>query len=31
MSEYDLHQIDQITTEHRYAKGDVIIEESSPA
>jgi HD-GYP domain-containing protein (c-di-GMP phosphodiesterase class II) len=31
MSEYDLHQIDQITSERRYAKGEVIIEESSPA
>jgi len=31
MSEYDLHQIDQITTERRYDKGEVIIEENTAA
>jgi len=31
MSEYDLHQIDQITVERRYDKGQVIIEENNPA
>jgi HD-GYP domain-containing protein (c-di-GMP phosphodiesterase class II) len=31
MSEYDLHQIDQITVEHRYDKGEVIIEENTAA
>jgi HD-GYP domain-containing protein (c-di-GMP phosphodiesterase class II) len=31
MSEYDLHQIDQITVEHRYDKGQVIIEENTEA
>ncbi|UCF98395.1 MAG: HD-GYP domain-containing protein [Spirochaetaceae bacterium] len=31
MSEYDLHQIDQITVERRYDKGEVIIEENTAA
>ncbi len=31
MSEYDLHQIDQITVERRYGKGEVIIEENTAA
>jgi HD-GYP domain-containing protein (c-di-GMP phosphodiesterase class II) len=31
MSEYDLHQIDQITRERRYDKGEVIIEENTAA
>ena len=31
MSEYDLHQIDQITAERRYDKGEVIIEENTAA
>jgi HD-GYP domain-containing protein (c-di-GMP phosphodiesterase class II) len=31
MSEYDLHQIDQITVERGYEKGEVIIEENTPA
>jgi HD-GYP domain-containing protein (c-di-GMP phosphodiesterase class II) len=31
MSEYDLHQIDQITVEHHYDKGQVIIEENTEA
>jgi len=31
MSEYDLHQIDQITVERRYDKGQVIIEENKAA
>jgi len=31
MSEYDLHEIDQITRERRYDKGEVIIEENTAA
>jgi HD-GYP domain-containing protein (c-di-GMP phosphodiesterase class II) len=31
MTEYDLHQIDQIIEECRYEKGQVIIEENTPA
>jgi len=31
MSEYDLHQIDEITVERRYDKGAVIIEENTAA
>ena len=31
MSDYDLHQIDQITVERRYDKGEVIIEENTAA
>ena len=31
MTEYDLHQIDQIIAERRYDKGQVIIEENTPA
>jgi HD-GYP domain-containing protein (c-di-GMP phosphodiesterase class II) len=31
MSEYDLHQIDQITVERHYDKGEVIIEENTAA
>jgi HD-GYP domain-containing protein (c-di-GMP phosphodiesterase class II) len=31
LSEYDLHQIDAITTEQSYGKGDVIIEENAEA
>ena len=31
MSQYDLHQIDQITVERHYQRGETIIEENTPA
>ena len=31
LSQYDLHQIDQITAEHTYAPGELIVEENTEA